>query len=349
MALSWNGTTWSIVPSTPNGVVQTNVAAVSCVTDWSCVAVGNDRPTVGSFTAFAMSAPISRTGYRFVASDGGVFSYGAGAPFLGSMGGTPLNKPVVGMAVMPGGDGYDLVASDGGIFSFGSAQFYGSTGSMKLNAPIVGMALTADGAGYWLVASDGGIFSYGDAQFYGSTGSLHLNKPIVGMAATPDGKGYYLVASDGGIFNYGDATFQGSAGSLTLNQPVVGMAAPVSGGYYLVASDGGIFTYPTTGGPPFYGSTGSHQAQQADRGDDRRVERLLPERFGRRGLHLSRPRTARRSTAPRAPSCSTNPSWGSPDNGAGLRRRPAYRVIADTAVSNRVPWRAAGGPTLPNV
>jgi hypothetical protein len=46
---------------------------------------------------FAMSAPIDRTGYRFVASDGGVFNYGAGAPFLGSMGGTPLNKPIVGI------------------------------------------------------------------------------------------------------------------------------------------------------------------------------------------------------------------------------------------------------------
>ena len=258
LALTWNGTTWSIVPNTPNqGTVQTTLAAVSCLTDWSCVAVGNYRPTVTTFAAFAMAAPIARTGYRFVASDGGVFSYGSGAPFLGSMGGTPLNKPIVGMAVMPGGDGYDLVASDGGIFSFGSAQFYGSTGSIHLNAPIVGMALTPDGAGYWLVASDGGIFSYGDAQFYGSTGSLKLNKPIVGMAATPDGRGYWLVASDGGIFNYGDATFQGSAGSLTLNQPVVGMAAPLSGGYYLVASDGGIFTYPITNGPPFYGSTGS--------------------------------------------------------------------------------------------
>jgi len=258
LALTWNGTTWSIVPNTPSqGTVQTTLAAESCVTDWSCVAVGNYRPTAGGFSAFAMAAPISRTGYRFVASDGGIFNYGSGAPFLGSMGGMPLNKPIVGMAVTPGGDGYDLVASDGGIFSFGSAQFYGSTGSMHLNAPIVGMALTADGAGYWLVASDGGIFSYGDAQFYGSTGSLKLNKPIVGMAATPDGRGYYLVASDGGIFNYGDATFQGSAGSLTLNQPVVGMAAPLSGGYYLVASDGGIFTYPTTNGPPFYGSTGS--------------------------------------------------------------------------------------------
>ena len=34
-------------------------------------------------------------------------------------------------------------------------------------------------------------------------------------------------------------------------------ARRVTGGYYLVASDGGIFTYPTTGGPPFDGSTGS--------------------------------------------------------------------------------------------
>jgi hypothetical protein len=258
LALTWNGATWSIVPNTPNqGTVQTTLTAASCVTDWSCVAVGNYRPTVSTFSSFAMSAPISRTGYRFVASDGGIFSYGAGAPFLGSMGGQALNKPIVGMAVAPGGDGYDLVASDGGIFSFGSAQFYGSTGSLHLNAPIVGMALTADGAGYWLVASDGGIFSYGDAQFYGSTGSLKLNKPIVGMAATPDGKGYYLVASDGGIFSYGDAQFYGSTGSIALNKPVVGMTVPVSGGYYLVASDGGIFTYPTTGGPPFYGSTGS--------------------------------------------------------------------------------------------
>jgi len=257
-ALEWNGTSWSIVTGTPNqGTLQTTVAGESCVTDWACVAVGSYKTGPTTLSSFAMSAPIARSGYRFVATDGGIFAYGAGAPFLGSTGSLVLNKPVVGMAVMPGGDGYNLVASDGGIFSYGSAQFYGSTGSMTLNKPIVGMAMTADGAGYWLVASDGGIFSYGDAQFYGSTGSIVLNKPIVGMAATPDGKGYWLVASDGGIFSYGDAQFYGSTGSIVLNKPIVGMAAPVSGGYYLVATDGGIFTYPTTGGPPFYGSTGS--------------------------------------------------------------------------------------------
>jgi hypothetical protein len=254
LALTWNGTAWSIVPNTPNGSgTGTKLLGETCLTNWQCIAVGLQITAGPSFSAFAMSAPIARSGYRFVASDGGVFSYGAGAPFLGSMGAVVLNKPVVGMAVMPASDGYYLDASDGGIFSFGSAQFFGSMGAMHLNKPVVGMAVTADGAGYWMVAADGGIFSFGDAQFYGSTGAMTLNKPIVGMAATPDGKGYWLVASDGGIFNFGDATFLGSAGAIPLNKPMVGMASPVAGGYYLVASDGGIFTY---GGLPFLGSTG---------------------------------------------------------------------------------------------
>ena len=259
LVINWNGRGWSIVPNTPDGGTSGSISAVSCVTDWACVAVGSGIRSSNNYSAFAMSAPIARSGYRFVASDGGVFAYGSGAPFLGSAGGTSLNAPVVGIGVMPAGDGYDLVASDGGVFTYGSAHFYGSTGGMHLNKPIVGMAVTPDGGGYWLVASDGGIFSYGDALFYGSTGSMHLNKPIVGMASTPDGKGYWLVASDGGIFSYGDATFYGSTGSLTLNKPIVGIGATGGGGYYLVASDGGIFSFPTSGpsSPPFYGSTGS--------------------------------------------------------------------------------------------
>ena len=258
LALVWNGTTWTLAASTPTSsdFADSGASGLSCITNWECVAAGSYSNT-GTTNTFVMTSPIARSGYRFVASDGGVFAYGAGAPFLGSTGGQHLNQPIVGMAVMPGGDGYYLVASDGGVFSYGSAQFYGSTGSIRLNKPIVGMAVTPDGGGYWLVASDGGIFSYGDAQFYGSTGSLTLNKPIVGMAPTTDGKGYWLVASDGGVFTYGDGTFFGSMGGTPLNQPVVGMAAPVGGGYYMVASDGGIFSFPTQNGPPFEGSTGS--------------------------------------------------------------------------------------------
>ncbi len=123
-------------------------------------------PTNASSDSFDYNimSPIARSGYRFVASDGGVFNYGTGAPFLGSLGGTHLNAPVVGIGVMPAGDGYYLVASDGGVFAYGSAQFYGSMGGKPLNKPIVGMAVTPDGGGYWLVASDGGVFAFGDAQ-----------------------------------------------------------------------------------------------------------------------------------------------------------------------------------------
>jgi hypothetical protein len=252
---TWNGQSWTIV-STPNGPVSTTLnylGAVDCLTDWACVTVG-DAFDGTNHNPLAAWAPIARSGYRFVASDGGIFAYGAGAPFLGSLGGTVLNQPIVGMAVMPAGDGYYLVAADGGVFSYGSAIFHGSTGSMHLNKPIVGMALTADGEGYWLVASDGGIFAFGDAQFYGSTGSIALNKPVVGMASTPNGLGYFLVASDGGMFNYGNAHFAGSTGSIVLNKPVVGLAVTTSGGYFLVATDGGIFAY---GGAVFAGSTGS--------------------------------------------------------------------------------------------
>ena len=113
--------------------------------------------------------PTPGTGYREVASDGGIFSFG-GAGFFGSTGAMVLNKPIVAMSATPDGKGYWLVASDGGIFAFGDARFFGSTGAMVLNKPIVAMSATPDGKGYWLVASDGGIFAFGDARFFGSTG-----------------------------------------------------------------------------------------------------------------------------------------------------------------------------------
>ncbi len=192
-------------------------------------------------------------GYRLVATDGGIFAFGA--DFLGSTGAVKLNQPIVGMAPTPTGKGYWLVASDGGIFAFGDAAFAGSTGAIKLNQPIVGMAPTPTGKGYWLVASDGGIFAFGDAAFSGSTGATALNQAIVGMAATPTGRGYWLVAADGGIFAFGDAAFAGSTGAMKLNQPIVAMAATPSGrGYWLVASDGGVFAF---GDAVFLGSTGA--------------------------------------------------------------------------------------------
>jgi hypothetical protein len=203
----------------------------------------------------------SGEGVWMVGSDGGIFSFGD-APFFGSMGGRPLNRPIVGMAPTVTGSGYWMVASDGGIFSFGDALFHGSTGAMRLNQPIVGMARTPSGNGYWLVASDGGIFTFGDALFHGSTGAMRLNQPIIGMAPTPTAGGYWLVASDGGIFTFGDARFHGSAvGRRGFAAPARSMATtPTGNGYWILDSNGGIYTF---GDAPFFGGGISSAARPA--------------------------------------------------------------------------------------
>jgi beta-lactamase class A len=189
-----------------------------------------------------------------------VLTYGD-ALNAGSLAGTDITAPIVGMAADPSGGGYWLVAADGGVFSFGNAPFYGSAATYHLAQPIVGMAADPSGEGYWLVAADGGVFSFGDAGFYGSTGNVHLAQPIVGMAAAPSGHGYWLVAADGGIFTFGDAPFYGSAAPYRLTQPIVGMAAlPASGrGYWLVAADGGVFSFGAAG---FHGSAADTQLNQ---------------------------------------------------------------------------------------
>ena len=110
-------------------------------------------------------------GYWEVAQDGGVFSFG-NAPFYGSMGGKPLNAPMVSMALDPASGGYWEVGADGGVFSF-NAPFYGSMGGKPLNAPMVSIdplpiGSGNPGGGYWEAAQDGGVFSFGNAPFYGS-------------------------------------------------------------------------------------------------------------------------------------------------------------------------------------
>jgi hypothetical protein len=76
-------------------------------------------------------------GYWLVAADGGVFSFGP--PFRGSMGGAPLNKPIVGMVRY--GSGYLMVGADGGIFNFSDKPFSGSLGDHPPSSPIVAVAV----------------------------------------------------------------------------------------------------------------------------------------------------------------------------------------------------------------
>jgi hypothetical protein len=254
---SWNGSSWSVQPS-PNVSVISILYSVTCLRGTACWAVGSTATNAGGTNPGLVPIieqmvlpPAANQGMLLAARDGGVFAFG-NAAFAGSMGGKPLNQPIVGIAATPDGNGYWEVAADGGIFAFGDATFYGSMGGKALNKPIVGIAATPDGQGYWEVASDGGIFAFGNAIFYGSMGGKPLNQPIVGIAATPDGNGYWEVASDGGIFAFGDATFYGSMGGKALNKPIVGIAATPNGnGYLLSASDGGIFSF---GNASYFGS-----------------------------------------------------------------------------------------------
>jgi hypothetical protein len=102
--------------------------------------VGLAGTSDGNCLEYTLTPCQSSSGYYLVASDGGVFAF-AGS-YLGSMGGTRLNEPIVALMVTPDAGGYWEVASDGGVFSFGSAAFEGSMGGVPLNAPIVGAAAT---------------------------------------------------------------------------------------------------------------------------------------------------------------------------------------------------------------
>jgi hypothetical protein len=225
---------------------------------------GTSAITVVDRVTYVVPPPPPPTGgYWEVASDGGIFSFG-NAIFYGSMGGTPLNAPVVGMAVTHDGGGYWLVASDGGVFSFGDAPYLGSLGGSHQSSPIVGMGVLTFAffgpdtqQGYWLVAADGAVYPFGAAPSLGpGTGSPP--SPVVGISADPRTAGYWLVTANGSVLSFGDAPNEGSAAGLPLNKPMVGMATRYDAeadtfAYWEAASDGGIFTFGDT---PFYGSTG---------------------------------------------------------------------------------------------
>ena len=190
-------------------------------------------------------------GYWLVGSDGGIFSFGS-ALFHGSMGGTALQRPVVGIVATPDRGGYWLDASDGGVFSFGDTQFYGSIPGLglhpagsglahSLNAPIVGMVASHDQGGYFMVASDGGVFAFGDAHFAGSCPSIG-GCAGAAVAVMPDASahGYWLITSTGNVYAFGDAPYFGAPGHGTVTSAV---ATPDGKGYWILLGDGEVFSY----------------------------------------------------------------------------------------------------------
>lgn len=246
--------TWSLTRSHPAGTAPGDYSIVGGCGSNS----GTNRYSqVRSFTLNAPPPAVvpqkDTDGYRLVATDGGVFTFG-NRNFHGSLGSTKLNKPVVGGATdVSTFDGYWLVASDGGVFAFNTG-FYGSAVGDIGSSSAVEIEPTPTGKGYWIVLANGRVLAYGDATSFGDASGIELTKPIVGMATTSTGKGYWLIAGDGGVFRFGDAGFFGSTGGVPLSAPVIDLApTPDDRGYYIVAKDGGVFTF---GNAVFRGSTG---------------------------------------------------------------------------------------------
>ena len=303
---------------------------------------GTVSATGGAWEA-AISGSAPGAGYYEVAADGGIFAFGD-AGYFGSMGGKPLDQPIVGLAATPGGGGYWEVAADGGIFAFGDAGFYGSMGGKPLDQPIVGMAATPDGGGYWEVAADGGIFAFGDAGFYGSMGGKPLDQPIVGLAATPDGGGYWEVAADGGDLRLRRRRVLRLDGRQAARPALVGLAAtPDGGGYWEVAADGGSSPSATPGStarwaasrstspswawppPPIGAATGRWRPTGALRLRRRRVLRLDGRQAARPADRGDSPRVASMGEGRRAGTNAAEGERGGIAMGEGLTGGGSHR------------------------
>ena len=200
----------------------------------------------------AVAGLSSLQGYRVVARDGGVFTFG-NAVFAGSAAELDLDEAVVGGAATPTGEGYVLFGAKGGVFSFGDAGFFGSAAGMSLNAPIVGGAMTPTGLGYVLFCGDGGVLTFGDAEYAGGLAEAPPASRIVGGALSASGRGYWLAAADGSVHALGDAVDHGDGTDhAPLAAPILSITATPSGrGYWLVSADGGVFAFGDAG---YFGS-----------------------------------------------------------------------------------------------
>ena len=239
-----------------NGLTVTFVGFGTCTLTPSVGEGANYLGRTGAPQTFTVS-PAAR-GYWLVGSDGGIFSFGAAA-FHGSMGGIPLQRPVVGITPTASRNGYWLVASDGGIFTFGDSAYYGSIPGIglhpagsglpdSLDAPIVGMVPSTSGHGYFMVASDGGVFAFGDARFAGSCPGIGgCDGAAVAVMPDSTGNGYWLVTDVGAVYAFGDAAYYG--GPPPQSAPVVdAVATPDGHGYWVLYANGAVFGFGDAAG-----------------------------------------------------------------------------------------------------
>ena len=144
-----------------------------------------------------------------------------------------------------------------------------------------------------------------------------LNQPVVGMAADPDrprATGWWPPTAGSSPSAPPSSTARWAA-SRSTSRSSAWPPRPTGDGYWLVAADGGIFAF---GSAQFYGSTGGHHVEQADRRHDAdpRRQGLLVHRRRRRGLRLRR-RPVLRLARRRPPEAARSSAMASTPTGKG--------------------------------
>ncbi len=185
------------VPPSSVTVVPPNVSTAACVDVTVTNSQGISAQSVVDHYGFGGDLNCGE-GYRFVASDGGVFNY-RGCGLLRQRGRHAAQRT---------GGGHGRHAQHQRLLAGGLRRrhlqlrrrrvlrLHGRAAPQQTDRRHGCHGRRAAATGWWPPTA--GIFSFGDAPFFGSTGAIHLNKPIVAMTTTPDGGGYWLVASDGG-------------------------------------------------------------------------------------------------------------------------------------------------------
>jgi hypothetical protein len=145
-------------------------------------------------------------GYRLVARDGGIFSFGKVA-FAGSLPGRNVHvADVIGMAATPSGNGYWIARSNGQVYAFGDAEKLGNGVASACDrfTAIVGNPVAQ---GYRLVKDSGRSVGFGDApggdapvgaQHVCGQATAQIELPTTTIAAGSAITGYFVVDNQTG-------------------------------------------------------------------------------------------------------------------------------------------------------
>ncbi len=254
---SWNGTSWSVVPSPSPPGRESLLNGVSCNSPSSCVAVGGDNFGQTVTETWNGSQWTIVPGPNIAGSDSNLTAVSCTGPAscvaVGwSEGSTPFGPDFQYRTLVAAWDGASWSVAPSPSPSIPS-YLNGVSCTTPTTCVAVGLSGNySDVSGNeqtLIVAWSGGSWS-----LVPSPNLSALVAPVVGMAATPTGDGYWLADSAGDVTAHGSARMYGSMSGRALNARISHIVAtPDGGGYWLVAADGGVFTF---GDARFYGSMG---------------------------------------------------------------------------------------------